>query len=93
MITSFEDEGSTERASKKTRLASDIDDADQSADDESDNDLAGAASSSKQGGVKSRGKREFQTFTMLIFAVSMSTQVTSLLRMEIKSAVFLSYAL
>jgi hypothetical protein len=77
MITSFEDEGSTERASKKTRLASDIDDADQSADDESDNDLAGAASSSKQGGVKSRGKREFQTFTMLIFAVSMSTQVLS----------------
>ena len=52
MITSFEDEGSTERASKKARLASDIEDADQSADDESDNDLPleGAASSSKQGG-------------------------------------------
>ena len=60
MITSFEDEGPTERASKKARLASDIEDADQSADDESDNDLqlAGAASSSKQGGVMSRGKRD-----------------------------------
>jgi len=59
MLTAVNDERSTDRASKKPRLAS-IEDADQSADDESDNDLelAGAASSSKQGGVKSRGKRQ-----------------------------------
>jgi hypothetical protein len=61
MITAFNDEGSTEHTSKKARLASpDIENADQSADDESDNDLqlAGAASSSKQGGVTSRGKQD-----------------------------------
>jgi hypothetical protein len=59
MITAFNDECSTEHASKKARLASPAV-ADQSADDESDNDLqlAGAASSSKQGGVTSRGKRQ-----------------------------------
>jgi hypothetical protein len=54
MITDFNDEGSTEHTSKKERLASpDIENAEQSADDGSDNDLqlAGAASSSKQGGV------------------------------------------
>jgi hypothetical protein len=59
MITAVNDECSTDRASKKPRLAS-IGDADQSADDESDNDLqlAGAASSSKQGGVTSRVKQD-----------------------------------
>jgi hypothetical protein len=59
MITAFNDEGSTEHTLKKARLASpDIENADQSADDESDNDLQleGAAFSSKQGGVTSRGK-------------------------------------
>ncbi len=61
MITAFNDKGSTEHTSKKARLASsDIENADQSADDESDNNLqlAGAASSSKQGGVTSRGKQD-----------------------------------
>ncbi len=56
MITTFNDEDSTEYC-----LASpDIENADQSADDESDNDLqlAGAVSSSNQGGVTSRGKRQ-----------------------------------
>ena len=53
MITSFD---STKCASKTERLASDIEDADQSADDSvNDLQLADAASSSKQGGVKSRG--------------------------------------
>jgi hypothetical protein len=58
MITAFNDEGSAEHTSKKARLASpDIENADQSAVDESDNDpqLAGAASSSKQGVVTSTG--------------------------------------
>jgi hypothetical protein len=57
MITVFHDKGSTKHISKKSRLASSvIENADQSADDDSDNDLqlAGAASSSKQGGVVSR---------------------------------------
>jgi hypothetical protein len=62
MITSFNDEGSTEHTSKKARLASpDIDHADQSADNGSDNDIqltGAAASSSKQGGVTSRGRRQ-----------------------------------
>ena len=53
---------STEHTSKKARLASpDIENADQSADNGSDNDLqlaGAAASSSKQGGVTSRGKRQ-----------------------------------
>jgi hypothetical protein len=72
MITAFNDEGSTEHTSKRARLASpDIENTDQSADDESDNDLqlSGAASSSKQGGVTSR------TSMTLICAVRMSTQV------------------
>jgi hypothetical protein len=59
MITAFNDEGSTEHTSKEARFASpDIENADQSADDEYDNDLqlAGAASSSKQGGVTASGK-------------------------------------
>jgi hypothetical protein len=47
MLTAFNDEGSTEHTSKKARLVS------PAVADESDNDpeLAGAASSSKQGGV------------------------------------------
>ncbi len=61
MITVFNDEGFIEHTSKKSTLVSaDIENADQSADDESDNDLqlAGAASSSKQGGVTSRDKKQ-----------------------------------
>jgi hypothetical protein len=64
MITSLNDEGSTEHTSKKARLASsDIENADQSTDDESDDDLqlTGAASSSMQGGVTSRGEQDDKT--------------------------------
>ena len=52
----FGDEGPTEHPSKKARLASPD-------DDESDNDLqlAGAASSSKQGGVVSRCQQDDKT--------------------------------
>jgi hypothetical protein len=69
MISAFNDEDSTEHTSKKARLASpDIGNADQSADDESDNDLqlAGAASSSKQGRVISRGKQDSVTRQILV---------------------------
>ena len=57
MITAFNDECSTEHASKKARLASPAV-ADQSDDDESDNDLelADATSSSNEGGVMPRSK-------------------------------------
>ncbi len=61
MITSFKNEDFTEHTSNKERLTSpDIENADQSSDDESDNDLQlmGSVSSSKQGGVTSRDKRQ-----------------------------------